>query len=257
MLPIAIALSACYKLPDLAKVDNSIPDVILNTVKMAPGGNMVELSGTIKSVGGGELQFKGFCYSNHPNTQMHDNMHVITDDTSELKLELMLMFDSTYYFRCFAQNQYGEKLSNEIRFTVPHPNPSAAPCELNDNEIFDQGNTYPIENVYASNHIEDYGKYNVHVSNFHNQFMPSIDIDFKKVPINGIYVTIGSSNNLRDIANPNAIYVRMFNDYPVEEGDSLFVAENIDGTLTMSFCNFNYKFNTIPINAKGKFNFKK
>lgn len=237
-------LSSCKK----KKFDDALPVVTIESVEMVGLDNVV-VTGNISSAGADDIEYCGFAFSKSPSFDILSNQVLIEGNTKgHFHATVHADHDSTYYFKAFAANGLGYKVSNVLRYTVPVPPPVVAPCTLTANYFHDNGFGFPVS-AYGSSVSPTYGNYEVSI--YSSAASESILLYFPYKPINGIYTTvsdgwsIGSGEVLVDILK--------FNYYRVNSGGKVYVnVDNATGVTTITICDVNYTYSSIDFDVYGK-----
>jgi hypothetical protein len=242
----AAIFSGCKK----ARYEDALPVTEITSVTMIDD-ETAEVKGKLVSPGEAGIEYLGFCYGYTPNPDMESNETLVQpgeDGTFTGKVKLQQ--DSTYYFRAFATNYFGYSMSRDFEYTVPHAGPQIAPCPLDDNTILLMSTKYPVGGTGFSHPL--YGTHGVYADSEWGTGGPGIEIEFKKYPANGVYTTVDDGWDFRDYGKTSEVYVSV-SDETVEPGGKVYVSENPDGSLLISFCDLKFYFSSSEINTSAKF----
>lgn len=251
---ILIALIAIISLSCKKKtLDEAVP-VVSTYSAMMKGNDSVIIIGKILQKGGDDIECEGFCYAKHPNPDIEENQILFNNNQTTFSAVVPVQHDSTYYFKTFAANKFGLQMGNILKFIVTHPKPPIVPCILKNNTFTNNGTDFPISNVFCGNSYAYSGTYGIEVDCY--PYGESIHIDFNAVPTNGIYVNQSDVSYFSDSKNPKEVNIMIDNTYSIENGDSIYVSENPDHTLNVSFCKLNYSAFSSTFSARGKFSTK-
>ena len=238
----------CQKLT----LDEALPVVAVKSISMI-SSDSAAVTGTIVNAGADLIEYEGVCYSSDPMPGMLANQHFIQNGTTNFTIHLPLKQDSTYYVRVFATNSYGYGISNQFKYTVSHAKPAVAPCSLTSSNIVDQGTSYSVDFVYSGTNYASYGVWGLEAD--YNGGNNALRMDFNKTPTNGAYVVQGDAGQFSGNNNPNEVYAELdeFNTYNMQTGDSVYVSENADKSISFSFCSLHYSVGSSKIKLAGQF----
>ena len=233
----ALFLIGCDK--DSPFKDYSDPYPKVQTIEaVAGGGDTIILAGECTSEGKLPLQYIGFYYDTDPNPKM-DRQEAFEPFIGKFGSKIGgLSPDSTYYYVAFAVNDLGYSKGEVKSFKVGKPTPQVAPCDLDENTALVNGSnvnwSYPTAVIYNSEAVVSAESYMAGVA-------VTITFNDSKIP-SGKYTTssydllhLGAKNVLVTIRNAGA-----YTEIPVKSGATVYVAENTDGTVTVSFCDLEY-----------------
>ena len=233
--------------------DDAIPVVQMTSVTLI-SADSVAITGAVVSNNGDGIQYEGFCHGSDPNPSINEQQIIFETSSNSFTAHVFVQQDSTYYFRCFAANSFSYGLSAPMKFTVPHAKPAIAPCALTNMILTDNGTTNTVDNVYSGTGYASYGVWGLEADcNAGNG--PAIRMSFNKLPTNGAYVTVDNAGTFTGNNSPTEVYVEYvnFNTYSMQSGDSVYVAQNANKTLTFSFCNLHYTVSGSKFTDSGKF----
>ena len=242
---------SCKKLT----LNDALPVVAVKSVSVI-SADSAAVTGTIINPGADVIEYEGLCYSSDPMPQMLDNQYFVGNSSTNFTIHVPFKQDSTYYVRVYATNSYGYGISSPYKFTVAHAKPALAPCPLSNMKLVDQGNPYPIDFVYSGTGYASYGVWGLEVD--YNSGNNALRMDFNKVPTNGAYVVQGDAGQFSSDNNPKEVYAELdvFNTYNMQSGDSVYVSENADKSISFSFCHLHYIMGSASISMAGQFTAK-
>jgi|SRR6185437_5225365 len=237
LLPMTLG---CKKLT----LNEALPTVAIKSVTVI-SSDTTAVTGTIVSHGADIIEYEGLCYSNNPMPEMLDNQKFIQNSATDFTINIPLKQDSTYYIRVYATNSYGYSISLPYKITIPHARPAVAPCTLTPMQIVDQGNPYKIDFLYSGTGYAAGGAWGLEADL--NGGSNRLLMDFNKIPTNGVYVTGGS--------NEKGVHAELdddFNTNYMQPGDSVYVSENADKSLNISFCSLHYSIGATQVAVYGQ-----
>jgi hypothetical protein len=129
--------------------------------------------------------------------------------------------------------------------------PQFAPCHPDDNTFYHHGNAYRVSSVTKAE-PEHGGKYRVVA--YSDASSITMSIEFNKIqPFNGVYITEQYAGAFQYNRNRKQVYVKIdqIDEYPVENYMNVYVAENANGSYTISFCDLN----NAHLSLSGRFTF--
>jgi hypothetical protein len=224
--------------------DYSDPYPKVQTLEAVAGvGDTIILAGECTSEGKLPLQYIGFYFDTDPNPKMN-RQEVYEPFIGKFGSKIGgLSPDSTYYYVAFAVNDLGYSKGEVKSFKVGKPTPQIAPCDLDENTAIVNGNnvnwSYPTATIENSDAVVSAESYLAGIA-------VTIKFNDSKIP-SGKYTTssldllpLGARNVLVTIRNAGA-----YTEIPVDSGAIVYVAENTDGTVTVSFCDLKYKSNNL------------
>ena len=222
------ALAACVK--------HSPPQLAIPIIETI-GAKAVKVSAEIEDDGAGVVDIVGFCYSKYPVPTLADHQVLLDEIVGGFFSTTIDGFKpmDTIYFRAFASNEYGFQYSGVSKITFKETGPPIVPCVLTAGELVDNGSSF-YASAIAGEGWALYGNYAIVVSISGKEY----NFSFTKKPGNGIYTT--SSGGDVNSSDEN-VYVSLnngFSTYSMAPGGSVYVVENGDGTVTLSFCNLTY-----------------
>jgi hypothetical protein len=137
-----MTLSACVP----SDVNEYFPKVTMVSAKVLPDGR-VSVVGKLERDGKGDTYFLGACYSNKPQLDLLENQRLtytlLADNSFEIIYDDNFKFDSTYYFRVWASNQYGYVYGDKtLSLSKIAATPVTPPCTLAPNAFSIANNTY-------------------------------------------------------------------------------------------------------------------
>lgn len=195
----------------------------------------VLLTGKVTSSGAGAVEYTGFSFSNTPSFDLLTNQILLNGTSGQFTAIIPATHDSTYYFKSFAANNYGYCVSGVYKYTVPGTKPDSAPCTLSSNSFILGGNSYSFSYV-STNTYPGLGSYSVEAEFSGGYYY--YDVYFNMVPVNGQYSVLNSVD-FSSSSNKYAVTIELNGSYPFDEGGYLYIAQNKDGTTTLSFCSLN------------------
>jgi hypothetical protein len=231
--------------------NDALPVVAMQSVTMV-NNDSAEIAGVVTDPGADPVQYEGFCYGGDSKPSIFENQVFAANNSKKFKIRVAVKQDSTYFFRCFAANGFSYSLSMPLKFMVPHAQPAIAPCTLT-NMRFTAGNiNYTIDGVYTDPQ-PGWGSWGIEADYAGGN--AALRMDFNKIPTNGVYVTNGDPVQFNDNKNPHEVFAEItdFNTIGIHSGDSVYVSENPDKSLTVSFCNLHYDAGSSTATASGKF----
>jgi hypothetical protein len=239
-------ITACKK----HTYSEAVPLVQIDKMEMV-GDDTAEITATIISEGAVPVEHAGFCFDYQPNPILEKNQVLVQPSGSRIRTRLKLFSDSMYYFRAFATNSYGYKLSEDFVFTAKKEG-KTAPCPLELNKVLYQGTLYPTGTVKKVNPV--YGKYAIYIEAMGGG--PFMQLEFNRVPTNGIYTTNDVGYKFEQNNHQQEVMVYLNGAY-VDSGDPVYIAEGADGSYTVSFCDLGYRqTSTLTIKASTNFSVK-
>ncbi len=230
------------------KFDDALPVVTIESVEVVSLDSVV-LIGSISSQGADDIEYYGFSFSNDPSSNILANQVLFEGGNStNFRAVVHALHDSTYYFKAFAANSFGYKVSNTIKYKVPRPAPVVVPCILANNYFNDNGLSFSVS-AYGSSASPSYGNYEVNI------YSPAegIVMFFPYKPINGIYTTTTDGWNI----GPSQVFIRIskFYLYYVNNGGKVYVNVDSAGTTSISVCNVEYLAGNTNYPLKGNVSF--
>lgn len=227
----------------LKNTEDYFPDLTM-TAEIQQDGSVL-VTGTIIKNGAGPLSDIGFSFSENEDWYITENQ-ILLGPNDKFSFIYEQGFDpaKTYYFRAFAVNNYGYKLSKVVSLSAIKAVPVVAPCVLNPNIIKLNSSNYAITNFVAANHGFDYVSYQCSANSY------TFTIEFDKPPLTGIYttrpaITQGEKN----------VVVTMFNGFESQHlsydkvvyvnriDANNFMVEICDATWTVGSFIYNFKCN--------------
>jgi hypothetical protein len=247
----ALFLIGCDK--DSPFKDYSDPYPKVQTLEAVPGeGDTIILAGECTSEGKFPLQYIGFYYDTDPNPKM-DRQEAFEPFIGKFGSKIGgLSPDSTYYYVAFAVNDLGYSKGDVKSFKVGKPTPQVAPCTMPSNFVSLNGSestlSYPFSEITNNDAVITTESYSSGIQ---------LSLTFNETSItSGKYVTsnystlqLGAKNVLITVGNG-------FSETALISGQTVYVSDKGDGTVTISFCDLEYKLNntTKTISAKIKSN---
>ena len=221
-------------------------------VSVVPYGveDSVLITGNVTSSGASQIDYVGFSFSSTPNFDLLSRQVLLNGTTGQFSAIVPAHNDSTFYFKCFAANDYGYVASTVYSYFVPATKPDSAPCSISQNTVIFSG-TWTPSYIYAGG-LAAYGSYYVEAD---FGFSYVLDIYFNKVPTNGQYSVLNTTDFI-DNTSPYVATIVMDNANSVTEGGYIYIAQNKDGSTTVSFCPLNVDISSVnyPVSAKITFN---
>lgn len=220
------------------------------------GQDSILIMGQVTKQGASPIEYNGFAYSSQPNFDITSNQLACALSQQGLfEAVIPANPDSTYYFKCYVANEYGYTVSGNYKYTVPYPAPDSAPCSLTNNVVNDNHTAWKMTDVSGGGNAS-FGSYGVQANDASGSEV--LNIYFNVVPVNGIYTTDGDEQDF--ISNPNnkfsvLIVLGNFTQYTVNSGGKVYVAQNKDGSTTLSFCSLTYTAFSTNFPLSGKINF--
>ena len=225
---------------------DTLPTVQMLSVSPYGSEDSVVIMGNVTSNGTSTVSYIGFSYSASPNFDILSRQVLGNGNgTGSFAAVVPAIHDSTYYFKAFAANDNGYSVSNVIKYTVPAPGADSAPCTLNWNTvIFNSSNWTP--SVYTG--TGSFGSFYVE-ADFGLGY--TLEIYFNKVPTNGVYGVLNVTDFLSGSGQYSAT-LTFDGSYSFNEGGNVYVAQEKDGTTTVSFCGLvvNMFSTNYPVSAK-------
>jgi hypothetical protein len=247
----ALFLLGCDK--DSPFKDYSDPYPKVQTLEAIAGeGDTIILAGECTSEGKLPLQYIGFYYDTDSNPKMY-RQEAFEPFIGKFGSKIGgLSPDSTYYYVAFAVNELGYAKGEVKSFKVGKPTPQIAPCTMDLNTVINNGSkstlSYPFAEITFNDAVVTAESYSSGIQ---------LTLTFNDISIpSGKYVTsnyetlqLGTKNVLITIGSG-------YNETALNPGQSVYVSDNDDGTVTVSFCDLEYKLNntTKKISTKVKFN---
>lgn len=242
-------LSACHK-----KFESAIPQVKL--ISASPfDGDSVMLTGEVTDKGNSDVQYVGFCYSTQPNFDITQNQLLLNGTNGTFSGAVYAKLDSTYYFKCFAANDISYGVSSIFKYTVQLSPPDSASCGLSNNTVIDNSKLWTSPAVNSGPGYAPYGVFGVQ-ANF-NYGYEILNVQFKQVPVNGVYTIIYDFSSFQYYTNPFYVYATIgsaLSSFPLNSGQ-IYIAQNKDGSTTLSFCGITYTTVSNTYQASGKITF--
>lgn len=147
MLKIAIfsislmVLSSCVP----SDVQDYFPKVTTVTAKVLADGRVV-IEGKLDATGKAPIEFIGACYSTKPQFGLLENQlttdTLYSDNSFKIIYDDDFKYDSTYYFRVWALNDYGYVYGSVLSLSKISAVPVVPPCSLTMNRYSILNNTY-------------------------------------------------------------------------------------------------------------------
>lgn len=222
------------------KYSDTLPQV--QFISASPyGPDSVLLTGTVTNKGQDDIQYVGFSYYDKPTFDILQNQVLLNGTNGTFSYPVYAHQDTTYYFKCFAANTFGYAVSSTFKYTVPHATPDTAPCSLTSNAVTDNSVHWSLPFIYSGPSYAAEGAYGIEADDVSGSEI--LNIQFKQVPVNGIYNTVGDAATYIDDTNPYDVFVTIgssFVTFSVNSGYKVYVAQNKDGTTTVSFCTVYY-----------------
>jgi len=210
------------------------------------GNDSAILVGNVIISGADAVQITGFAYASIPNFDITSNQLVLAGSTGQFSGKVLAYPDSTYYFKCFAANDYGYVVSNTFKCTIGSALPDSAPCSINNNILKIASGSYTLTNINYGIPSPPYGNYQVEAD---DGFGNEIDYYFNALPANGIYNVV---SDLSFDTNPYDCQVMIDQTYGVNAGGKVYVAHNKDGTVTISDCSLTFMVSSTPTTTSCK-----
>lgn len=221
------------------KYDDSLPAVQMISANPYTADSIM-LSGNVTSIGADGIQYCGFSWSTQPSFPITQNQILLQGTNGKFSFAMPAQQDSTYYIKCFAANSFGYAVSSVFKYTVPVAGPDSAPCSLTNNLFTNNYVNVTVASLsYGSggSNPTGMGSYGIQGSDLYATQV--LNISFNKVPTNGIYTTDVNSSNFITLNSPTEVFVTI-NGYPLNSGQNVYIAQNKDGTTTVSFCSSIY-----------------
>jgi len=240
-------ISGCKKLAQ----NDALPVVSIKSVVLTSKDTAI-ITGTVVNQGAEAIQYEGICYGIDSMPDMLENQHFINSGQTNFTFSVKLKTDSTYFIRVFATNSYGYALSRPASIHVPHQKPPVVPCSLTDMQIIDNGTRYTVDAGYIDPYnTVNYGSWQAEADYGSVQMF----FDFWGRPANGAYVTQVDGGQFSTDHSGIEVYVQKtdFNVYSMQSGDSVYVTENPDSSLSLSFCGMHYSIGPSTVSVIGKF----
>lgn len=214
-----------------------------------------ELNGRILNDYGHEINYNGFFVSpTNPNPGFADFQFFTDVSGSSFSSELTYAVEGEkFYYRAFAENDYGFELGEVLSFTAPPTPTPTVPCSVSPGNMEYNSFVFPIWNMDTSRStLGSYGLLNLRF-NMSNP-APSVYMDFNRIPGNGVYRIVSSSDFEQNRPNDVYVIVHDFTYYVVEEG-YVYVTKTSNNKLRVEFCDlkFNHSFPTLTVSASGEF----
>lgn len=222
--------------------DYSDPYPKIETLDAIAGeGDTIILTANCTSEGKFPLDFVGFYYDTDSIPKMN-RQEVFEPVLGKFGCKIGgLSSDSTYYFVPFAVNNLGYSKGAVKSFKVGKPLPQIAPCGLNENSAILNGSnvslSYPTSSISFSNAIITAESYTSGIA---------ITLKFNGTKLTSGKYTTSTESTLALGAKNVLVSVRNSYDYtenPIVAGGTVYVSDNGNGTVTVSFCDLNYKSN--------------
>ncbi|HTA83513.1 MAG TPA: hypothetical protein VK783_11280, partial [Bacteroidia bacterium] len=106
VLTVTLFVEGCTK----KTYEETLPQV--NFVSVVPYGNdSAIITGNVSSAGASPIEYVGFAYSTTPSFDILSNQILGNGTLGQFSAQIKASQDSTYYFKCFAANSYGYKVS--------------------------------------------------------------------------------------------------------------------------------------------------
>src|SRR6185312_1475694 len=205
------------------------------------GQDSILIVGQVTKQGASPIEYNGFAYSNQPNFDITSNqLGCALTQQGLFEAVIPANPDSTYYFKCYVANEYGYTVSGNYKYTVPYPAPDSAPCSLTNHVVNDNHIAWKMIYVSGGGNAS-FGSYGVQANDASGNEV--VNIYFNMIPVNGIYTTDGDEQDFIDYPNNKfsvLIVLGNFTQYTVNSGGKVYVAQNKDGSTTVSFCTLTY-----------------
>jgi hypothetical protein len=220
------------------------------------GQDSILIVGQVTKQGASPVEYNGFAYSNQPNFDITSNQVGCALNRQGLfQAVIPINPDSTYYFKCYVANEYGYTVSGNYKYTVPYPAPDSAPCSLTNNVVTDNRIAWTMFYISGAGNAS-FGSYGIQASDMSGS--EELNIYFNIVPVNGVYTTDGDEQDFIDNSYKKfsvLIVLGNFTQYTVNSGGKVYVAQNKDGTTTLSFCTLTYTAFSTNFPLSGKITF--
>lgn len=217
-----VLLAGCKK----TTYEEGLPSIEITSVTMIDD-ETAEVSASITSPGTSYPTYRGICYDLSPNPDVETNQTLADKAEKNFKVRVKLHHDDTYYIRAFASNDLGYTLTEDYKFTVPHPVAQTPPCKVADNKI--KYGSYTYDAGYVDDHQTPlHGKYRVDAEG-----AGGVIVEFNEKPVNGVYTTCGHSSSFNH--DLKTVWVCV-GDWALEKGGKVYITENSDGTYKIEFC---------------------
>lgn len=248
---LAIILFGCDKESPFKNYKDALP-VVQTLDAIAGEGDTIIFAGECSSEGKLPLEYIGFYYGTDSIPRM-DRQFVFEPIVGKFGYKLGgLSPDSTYYYVAFAVNELGPTKGEIKSFKVGKPVPQVAPCTMDVNTVIYNGSeaslSYPFAEITNNDAV-------VTAESYSSGLQLSITFNETTIP-SGKYVTSNYATLQLGAKNVLITLGSGYNETALNTGQSVYVSDNGDGTVTVSFCDLEYKSNntTKKISAKLKFN---
>jgi hypothetical protein len=232
---------------DCKNFNEGLPTV--QFVSVVPHGpDSLLVTGVVTSKGADNIQYTGFSYSSNQVFDLLQNQVLINGSNVQFSAVVFAKQDTTYYFKSFAANSIGYATSSIFTYKFPKSAPDTAPCNLINNDVKDDYNNVPLPIIRYGGEYAPIGNFGVQATDGVSELL---NVYFLIDPVNGIYTV--ENGNFPGDSNPYEVVIEL-NGYNVT-GGNLYIAQNPDGSITLSFCGLSYvAFSvTYPVSAKVTF----
>ena len=226
------------------------PILALPTIEIN-GDDAVKVSAEIESNGGGTIDVVGFCYSKKAIPTLADEQVMLDEIVAGSFSTILAGFKplDTIYFRAFASNEYGFQYSGVSKITFQVTGPPIVPCSLTDGQMIEDGSAYSPSVSGSPGYAIGHGTYGISLSGYFSS-KASYSMSFYKKPANGTY-TVCSYDDI-DKSDSN-VHIQRNDGWnsptSIDTGGKVYVVENGDGTVTVTFCSLSYN-SGIPLQGK-------
>jgi len=243
----AIIISGCES-GLFSTVDTYIPDVEITSFENFDDTTLIH--GRIIDIGSAYVKYSGFFFNDTGNPSSYENQIFFENSSTTFSATTIgLEPGKTYFLKAFSVFGFGFSESKEVAYTVPALMPPDVPCALYDNVIVENNSYYNISYIYAWSNAGQ-GPYEIEVSCYHSAG-PRIFLSFHGKPQNGIFNTCSSESFNNHHRNVHVTVKRAYSTYYVQSGGKVYVENNNNDTLIVSFCSLIYRISS-DMELKGK-----
>ncbi|PWJ45002.1 hypothetical protein [Sediminitomix flava] len=180
-----------------------------------------------------EIIANGYYLSTDSNGVLSENQIIVNSSLGEFSAEFNAILGQEYFFYPFSINECGMSKGKMQSFVANwYPPLPEVPCELNDNEIIDNGATSKIGKVYETL-SPAFGKYQVSTSGG----TLGLKFYFSEIPMNGEYHS--TTAQYLESGTKKVMIILDYNNYRQVEEGTIYVSE-VEDYIIISFCDIKY-----------------
>ena len=219
--------------------EDYLPVVEISSIEPKYDGTL--LTFIVIEEGTSPMEYMGICYDTTENPALTANQMLFNGNIGNFELFIEnLTPKKLYYFKAFAANGNLYSVSKTVEYKVPLPGAPYIPCLVSDNKVFYNGADIGYFSVYSGKEYSSVGYYGVETSGSWDY--PGISFSFHKIPTNGKYFTCSSTIDFDSDGKNRLVYtkIRQGFDWFHTGWDTLYIENNNNDTIIISFCNLSY-----------------